>query len=117
MEILHCGQYGVTCLIWLGTSYVATGSNDGLVRIWTVGLVNVSEHSEGTLKTFNLFLCRLIASTLFRLLWIIRLVFLMLKDFIKQSLLFEFHMIMGLSIMEAKSLPMLFLYELYLMLW
>jgi WD40 repeat protein len=34
MEILHFGQYGVTCLIWLGTSYVATGSNDGLVRIW-----------------------------------------------------------------------------------
>ncbi|KAK2404289.1 COMPASS H3K4 histone methylase component WDR5B [Trifolium repens] len=27
-------EYGVTCLIWLGTSYVATGSNDGLVRIW-----------------------------------------------------------------------------------
>ncbi|KEH43596.1 putative transcription factor WD40-like family [Medicago truncatula] len=27
-------EYGVTCSTWLGTSYVATGSNDGAVRLW-----------------------------------------------------------------------------------
>lgn len=33
-EIFHHGQYGATCLTWLGTSCVATGSNDGVVRLW-----------------------------------------------------------------------------------
>ncbi|CAL5209313.1 unnamed protein product [Lathyrus oleraceus] len=27
-------EYGVTCLTWLGASYVATGSMDGAVRLW-----------------------------------------------------------------------------------
>ncbi|KAI5433095.1 mediator of RNA polymerase II transcription subunit 16 [Lathyrus oleraceus] len=27
-------KYGVTCLTWLGASYVATGSMDGAVRLW-----------------------------------------------------------------------------------
>lgn len=33
-ENFHRGQYGATCLTWLGTSCVATGSNDGVVRLW-----------------------------------------------------------------------------------
>ncbi|XP_004496393.1 uncharacterized protein [Cicer arietinum] len=27
-------EYGVTCMTWLGTSYLATGSMDGIVRLW-----------------------------------------------------------------------------------
>jgi WD40 repeat protein len=82
-EIFHHGQYGATCLTWLGTSCVATGSNDGVVRLWDS---RAGECEEGTLIPFNLFLCLQIAITLSRLLWIIQLVFLTLQDFVKQSI-------------------------------
>ncbi|KAK7259410.1 hypothetical protein RIF29_25017 [Crotalaria pallida] len=32
--ILPCGQDEVTCLAWVGESYVATGCKDGIVRLW-----------------------------------------------------------------------------------
>lgn len=87
-EIFHRGQYGATCLTWLGTSCVATGSNDGVVRLWDSrsGECVRTFSSEGTLNPFNLFLCLQIVITLSRLLWIIQLVFLTLKDFVKQSI-------------------------------
>lgn len=35
MSVFSCGQEGVACLSWLGSSkYVATGCVDGKVRVW-----------------------------------------------------------------------------------
>lgn len=34
MKELSRGQDEVTCLAWVGASYVATGCMDGVVRIW-----------------------------------------------------------------------------------
>lgn len=34
--ILPCGQGGVTCMTWVGSSCVATGCVDGIVRLWDI---------------------------------------------------------------------------------
>ncbi|KAG5133566.1 hypothetical protein JHK82_024754 [Glycine max] len=50
--ILPCGHGGVTCLTWVGSSCVATGCVDGIVRLWDIRLIR--QALESVAFTFSL---------------------------------------------------------------